>query len=49
MPWSEEMNGEAILTFCALNELNIMNTTFEKKKIHKYIPGNTLEAKVALY
>ena len=29
-------NREALLTFCALNELVIMNTTFEKKNIHKY-------------
>ena len=29
-------NGEALLTYCALNELAIMNTTFEKKNIHKY-------------
>ena len=29
-------NGEALLTFCALNELVIMNTTFKKKNIHKY-------------
>ena len=31
-------NGEALLTFCALNELVIMNTTFEKKNI---IHGST--------
>ena len=29
-------SGEALLSFCALNELVIMNTTFEKKDIHKY-------------
>ena len=29
-------SGEALLSFSALNELVIMNTTFEKKDIHKY-------------
>ena len=29
-------SGEALLSFCALNELTIMNTCFEKKNINKY-------------
>ena len=29
-------SGEALLSFCAVNELVIMNTTFEKRNIHKY-------------
>ena len=29
-------SGEALLTFCAINELVIMNTTFEKKNIFKH-------------
>ena len=29
-------SGEAFLSFCALNELVIMNTTFAKEDIHKY-------------
>ena len=33
-------SGEALQSFCAVNELVIMNTTFEKRNIHKY----TLEA-----
>ena len=40
-----EMNeaGRDLLSFCALNELAIMNTCFEKKRIHKFTwqhPGN---------
>ena len=29
-------SGEALLSWCALNGLVVMNTMFEKKKIHKY-------------
>ena len=29
-------SGEVLLSFCALNELTIMNTYFEKKNIYKY-------------
>ena len=29
-------NGEALLSFCALNELVFMTTIFEKKNIHEY-------------
>ena len=29
-------SGEALLSWCALNSLVVMNTTFEKKNIHKY-------------
>ena len=29
-------SGEALLTFCALNGLAIMNTTFEKKEVYMY-------------
>ena len=29
-------SGEALLSFYAVNELVIMNTTFEKRNIHKY-------------
>ena len=29
-------SGEALLSFCALNELVIMNTMFEKRNIHKF-------------
>ena len=29
-------SGEHLLSFCAVNELVIMNTTFEKRNIHKY-------------
>ena len=36
MEWGMNESGEALLSFCALNELVIMNTTFEKKDIHKY-------------
>ena len=34
----EQLNnaGSDLLSFCALNELNIINTCFEKKNIHKY-------------
>ena len=28
--------GEALLSWCALNGLVVMNTTYEKKQIHKY-------------
>ena len=29
-------SAEALLSFCALNDLVIMNNTFEKKDIHKH-------------
>ena len=35
-------SGEALLSFCALNELVIMNTTFEKKDI-QYVSKYTWE------
>ena len=34
--WKINENGESLLSFYALNELVIMNTTFGKKNIHKY-------------
>lgn len=36
-------DGEALLSWCSLNGLVVLNTVFEKKKIHKYTwqhPGN---------
>ena len=29
-------SGEALLSWCSLNGLVVMNTMFEKKRIHKY-------------
>ena len=29
-------SGEALLSWCALNGLVVMNTMYEKKRIHKY-------------
>ena len=29
-------NGEHLLTFCAINELCVMNTMFAKKRIYQY-------------
>ena len=41
------VNGasRALLTFCAVNSLTVMNTWYEKKDIYKYIwkyPGNKI-------
>ena len=38
-------SGETLLSFCALNQLCIMNTMFQKKRIHLYTcqhPGTKL-------
>jgi len=29
-------SGESLLSFCALNQLCVMNTMFEKKRIQQY-------------
>ena len=29
-------NGEALLSWCAQNEMAVMNTMFQKKRIHQY-------------
>ena len=42
--WLNE-SGETLLSFCALNQLCIMNTMFQKKRIHQYTwqhPGTKL-------
>ena len=33
---NETLDGETLLSFCALNQLCVMNTMFQKKRIHQY-------------
>ena len=48
IPWVGMFNesGEALLSFCAVNDLTIMNTIFQRKTSHMAAPRNQ---EMALY